>query len=268
MTSSPLKTSVTRPHQAPCPGSADLLPAGRVGEPTSVQNMSRGKKSPDNGDGKELATRDQIEFIRKYSDLDEAALTKLGKEEAADLIDKLQEERQRAELEAVPRGLGIGYVKGLMILVLIAAIAATLWLLTHRNPDGSLHWPESIDEVIASFGETGSKPAPNGEDRAAATNPESPIAVVPPKEPPPKVPPPEPTPPESVWPPTKLPASYRAIKPVELLAEDGSKVPIEVGQTLHVIESPRPNIWKFSYKGIVLIGSASRVEGKLGPLGN
>ena len=44
------------------------------------------------------------------------------------------------------------------------------------------------------------------------------------------------------------------------------EVEIAAGQEIEVLQTPRPNVWRFRHDGAELVGSGSRVEGKLRPV--
>ena len=198
------------------------------------------------------ATRDQIDFLRKYSNLKVEELAELSDSEAAGMIDEIEEKQQREADNVVPRGLGIGCFKSLLILVLLAAIGGALWLLDQKNKKMAAEEGKDPDEKVSRVEKTAPKPAPRKDGGSATSGNKPPPKPV---EPPP--------PPKPVWPPEKYPAVCRAMETVVLLGEDGSKVEIAAGEAFHVLASPRPNIWRFQYKGKVLVGSGSRVKGKL-----
>lgn len=225
--------------------------------------MSRKRDNADRGGDDQPATRDQIECLRQISKLGEGELDRLGRREAAELIDRLRAEQRAMEEALLAPGRRAGCIKGLMILFLLAAIAGMLWVTFHKEEAGKLRHQavRTIGQWLGheGAGETGEAPAatPPRAPAPGATAPE-------PSAPEAKAPARTVEPPAAAdWPPAQLPARYRTTQAVELLAADGSGVKIPAGQVLYVVESTRPNVWKFRHGGRELIGSGGRVEGKL-----
>ncbi len=229
--------------------------------------MSRKRDNADRGGDDQPATRDQIECLRQLSKLGEGELDRLGRREAAELIDRLRAEQRAMEEALLAPGRRAGCVKGLVILFLLAAISGMLWVTFHKEEAGKLR--QQAAGTIAQWlghegaGESGGAPpeAPAGTSpRAPAPGAKAPEPSAPEAKAPARTVEP---PPAADWPPAQLPARYRTTQAVELLAADGSGVKIPAGQVLYVVESTRPNVWKFRHGGRELIGSGGRVEGKL-----
>ena len=213
--------------------------------------MARRMQIPDREPGEQPATDKQIDYLRHLADFDEAELAKLGKWQASALIDQLTEARDQG---GPPKRSKKGCCLGIAILLLCVTVGVgvfwTVAALSNRDDDPPRPKPPAVPE------------------REAAPDRPSPAAKVdsdPAKIGKPAVEPPSP-PERSPWPPGSYPAIYEATELVKLLAEDGSEVEIEPGQKVEVLQQPRPNVWRFRYGGAGLVGSGSRVEGKLRPV--